>query len=127
MSTTRTDATVSPNALPTLSRRPVSDGTRPWYDPPQNPVWCLCFKALCMIAVSKPSVEHWDDLIRDQKKEEWVEHKKMVIDRLGNMNVTAGLVLTTSAVFISTQPPFQPLMPYASHGRLPNPLQTSLS
>lgn len=69
-----------------------------------------------MIAVSKPSVEHWDDLIRDQKKEEWVEHKKMVIDRLGNMNVTAGLVLTTSAVFISTQPPFQPLMPYASHG-----------
>lgn len=69
-----------------------------------------------MIAVSKPSVEHWDDLIRDEKKEEWVEHKKMVIDRLGNMNVTAGLVLTTSAVFISTQPPFQPLMPYASHG-----------
>lgn len=69
-----------------------------------------------MIAVSKPSVEHWDDLIHDQKKEEWVEHKKMVIDRLGNMNVTAGLVLTTSAVFISTQPPFQPLMPYASHG-----------
>lgn len=47
-----------------------------------------------MIAVSKPSVEHWDALIRDQKKEEWVEHKKMVIDRLGNMNVTAGLVLT---------------------------------
>ncbi|KAG2745460.1 hypothetical protein P692DRAFT_201792959 [Suillus brevipes Sb2] len=114
MSITRTDATVSPNAPPPPSRRPVSHGTRPWYDPPQNPVWCLCFKALCMIAVSKPSVEHWDDLIRDQKKEEWVEHKKMVIDRLGNMNVTAGLVLTTSAVFISTQPPFQPLMPYAS-------------
>jgi hypothetical protein len=44
-----------------------------------------------MIAVSKPSVEHWDDLIRDQKKEEWVEHKKMVIDRLGNMNVTVSI------------------------------------
>lgn len=40
----------------------------------------------------------------------------MVTERLGNMNVTAGLVLTTSAVFISTAPPFQPLMPYASHG-----------
>lgn len=69
-----------------------------------------------MIAISKPSVEHWDDLINDRKKEEWLEHKKMVTERLGNMNVTAGLVLTTSAVFISTAPPFQPLMPYASHG-----------
>ncbi|KAG2066635.1 hypothetical protein BDR04DRAFT_1233905 [Suillus decipiens] len=45
----------------------------------------------------------------------------MVTERLGNMNVTAGLVLTTSAVFISTAPPFQPLMPYASHGNLPDP------
>ncbi|KAG0706976.1 hypothetical protein DFH29DRAFT_97874 [Suillus ampliporus] len=63
-----------------------------------------------------PSLEHWDDLITDQRREEWDEHKKMVIDRLGNMNVTAGLVLTTSAVFISTDPPFKLLMPYASHG-----------
>jgi hypothetical protein len=44
-----------------------------------------------MIAVSKPSVEHWDDLIRNEKKEEWIEHKKMVIDRLGNMNVTVSI------------------------------------
>ncbi|KAG1734886.1 uncharacterized protein EDB91DRAFT_575104 [Suillus paluster] len=90
--------------------------SEPWCKPPKNAFWRLWFKALCMIAVSKPSLEHWDDLIHDRKKDEWEEHKKMVIDRLGNMNVTAGLVLTTSAVFISTNPPFQPLMPYASHG-----------
>ncbi|KAG1743830.1 hypothetical protein EDB19DRAFT_1697191 [Suillus lakei] len=113
-----TDVTVSPSASVLGPNRPASDGTqqRPWYDPPQGTLACLCFKALCMIAVSKPSVKHWDDLIRDPTKGEWAEHKKMVIDRLGNMNVTAGLVLTTSAVFISTNPPFQPLMPYASHG-----------
>ncbi|KAG1824121.1 hypothetical protein EV424DRAFT_1606009 [Suillus variegatus] len=124
-----TDATVSPSAAPVPSRSPESDKTQPlWYDPPRHPFWCLCFKALCLIAISKPSVDHWDDLINGRKKEEWVEHKKMVTDRLGNMNVTAGLVLTTSAVFISTQPPFQPLMPYASHGELPDLLlQTSLT
>jgi len=104
---------------PVPSPSPAVDGTQPsraWHDPPKHPFGCLCFKALCLIAISKPSVEHWDDLINDRRKEEWIEHKKMVTDRLGNMNVTAGLVLTTSAVFISTQPPFQPLMPYASHG-----------
>ncbi|KAG1857003.1 hypothetical protein DFJ58DRAFT_334280 [Suillus subalutaceus] len=114
-----TDATVSPSAPRIPSRTPASDGTQPlraWHDPPRHPLLCLCFKALCLIAISKPSVEHWDDLIHDRNREEWVEHKKMVTDRLANMNVTAGLVLTTSAVFISTQPPFQPLMPYASHG-----------
>lgn len=114
---TTMDATTSPSVLPIPSPSPV--GTHPlraWHDPPRHPFWCLCFKALCLIAVSKPSVEHWDDLIHDRKREEWVEHKKMVTERLGNMNLTAGLVLTTSAVFISTQPPFQPLMPYASHG-----------
>ncbi|KAG1734885.1 uncharacterized protein EDB91DRAFT_1250710 [Suillus paluster] len=108
------------------------------FDPPKNAFWRLWFKALCMIAVSKPSLEHWDDLINDEKRDEWDEHKKMVIERLGNMNVTAGLVLTTTAVFISTNPrksflycrkttknlisqflAFQPLMPYASHGRHP--------
>ncbi|KAG1880860.1 hypothetical protein F4604DRAFT_1922495 [Suillus subluteus] len=112
-----TDATVSPSAPRIPSRTPASDGTQPlraWHDPPRHPLLCLCFKALCLIAISKPSVEHWDDLIHDRNREEWVEHKKMVTDRLANMNVTAGLVLTTSAVFISTQPPFQPLMPYAS-------------
>ncbi|KAG1897832.1 uncharacterized protein F5891DRAFT_1046310 [Suillus fuscotomentosus] len=112
-----TDATLSPSVPPVPSRNSESDKTQLlWYDPPRHPFWCLCFKALCLIAISKPSVNHWDDLINGRKKEEWAEHKKMVTDRLGNMNVTAGLVLTTSAVFISTQPPFQPLMPYASHG-----------
>ncbi|KAG2119318.1 hypothetical protein DEU56DRAFT_137027 [Suillus clintonianus] len=88
-----------------------------WHDVlPKNIVLRLCYKALCMIAVSKSSVEHWRHLIERPIKQEWVEHKQMVVNRFENMNVTAGLVLTTSAVFLSTNPPYQPLMPYASHG-----------
>jgi hypothetical protein len=89
-----TDATVYPSVPPVPSPSPAVDGTQPsraWHDPPKHPFGCLCFKALCLIAISKPSVEHWDDLINDRRKEEWIEHKKMVTDRLGNMNVTVSI------------------------------------
>lgn len=71
-----------------------------------------------MIAVSKSSLDYWGDLAQshDQIPEECKIHKEMVMNRFENMNVTAGLVLTTSAVFISTNPPLDPLMPYGSHG-----------
>ncbi|KAG2036541.1 hypothetical protein BDR03DRAFT_444575 [Suillus americanus] len=89
----------------------------PWHDElPNNKILCLCYKALCMIAVSKSSVDHWRYLVERPIKKEWTAHKEMVMNRFENMNITAGLVLTTSAVFVSTNPPFEPLMPYASHG-----------
>ena len=44
-----------------------------------------------MIAISKSSVEHWDDFLNEVKPDEWLEHKKMVTDRLGNMNVTVSV------------------------------------
>lgn len=69
-----------------------------------------------MIAVSKSSLDHWRYLIERPIKKEWIAHKEMVVNRFENMNITAGLVLTTTAVFVSTTPPFDPLMPYASHG-----------
>ncbi|KAG1758229.1 hypothetical protein EDD22DRAFT_911544 [Suillus occidentalis] len=85
--------------------RPAS--LEPWHDVlPKNAFSCLCYKALCMIAVSKSSVEHLRHLTEP--------HKEMVVNRFENMNVT---VMITSAVFISTNPP-SPLMPYASHAAL---------
>lgn len=102
------------------SELPIPPGESPpasWHDVlPKNKFWCLCYKALCMIAVSKSSVDHWRYLTERPIKKEWIAHREMVINRFENMNVTAGLVLTTSAVFVSTNPPFEPLMPYASHG-----------
>ncbi|KAG1880866.1 hypothetical protein F4604DRAFT_490029 [Suillus subluteus] len=101
-----------PCTPPGESRPPAS-----WHDVlPENIVLRLCYKVLCMIAVSKSSVEHWRYLTERPIKKEWIEHKKMVMNRFENMNVTAGLVLTTSAVFVSTDPPSGPLMPYASNG-----------
>ncbi|KAG1824799.1 uncharacterized protein BJ212DRAFT_1322462 [Suillus subaureus] len=99
------------SGTPTGEPRPPA----PWHDDlPKNKFWCLCYKALCMIAVSTSSAEHWRYLTERPIKKEWIAHKEMVMNRFENMNVTAGLVLTTSAVFISTDPPFAPLMPYAS-------------
>ncbi|KAG2346218.1 hypothetical protein BDR05DRAFT_997747 [Suillus weaverae] len=92
---------------PASPKRISSDGNRgePWHDVlPENIFLRLCYKALCMIAVSTSSVEHWRYLTERPIKKEWIAHKEMVINRFENMNVTAGLVLTTSAVFISTTP-----------------------
>ncbi|KAG1857002.1 hypothetical protein DFJ58DRAFT_727019 [Suillus subalutaceus] len=103
---------------------------------PNIPKWCalpnhaiprVLFKALCMIAISKSSVEHWEELRqisiknseelernstepkRNSMDEKWEKHKKMLINRFENMNITAGLVLTSSAVFISTIPRNNPI------------------
>lgn len=82
-----------------------------------------------MIAISRSSVEHWEELRqisiksrqnpevheRSSTEEQWEKHKKMVIARFQNMNITAGLVLTSSTVFISTNPPIELLVPYANY------------
>ncbi|KAG1743832.1 hypothetical protein EDB19DRAFT_541989 [Suillus lakei] len=103
-----------PNILPMSTTD--TTGSPDWCRLPKNAFYRVFFKALCMIAVSKPSVEHWEELGQKSEEPKWDKHKKMVINRFQNMNVTAGLVLTTSAVFISTTPPNQTLIPYASHG-----------
>ncbi|KAG2124835.1 hypothetical protein DEU56DRAFT_590883 [Suillus clintonianus] len=111
-----------------------SDSARKWCGLPKHRLPLVCFKLLCMIAISKPSVDHWEDLrilskppvdqcedlrepsATNSTAEKFEKHKKMLINRFENMNITAGLVLTSSAVFISTNPPIPPLMPYTSHG-----------
>lgn len=57
-----------------------------------------------------------EELKRNSTEEKSEKHKKMLINRFENMNITAGLVLTSSAVFISTSPPIQSLIPYANQG-----------
>ncbi|KAG1743831.1 hypothetical protein EDB19DRAFT_542036 [Suillus lakei] len=64
--------------------------------------------------LKQESIQHAEELQRNSTEEKWEKHKKMVINRFENMNVTAGLVLTSSAVFISTNPPIQTLIPYAN-------------
>ncbi|KAG1743018.1 hypothetical protein EDB19DRAFT_1907170 [Suillus lakei] len=60
--------------------------------------------------MARPSLEHhWKSKIND---DEWEKHRKTFVDRLSNTNIAAGLVLTTSAVFVSTQPPLTSFLPY---------------
>ncbi|KAG1897840.1 uncharacterized protein F5891DRAFT_1191467 [Suillus fuscotomentosus] len=102
---TRSSSTSSAESRPTSPVRPSMNNGEPWHDVlPENIILCLCYKALCLIAVSKPSLDHWRYLIERPIKKEWIAHKEMVVNRFENMNITAGLVLTTTAVFVSTTP-----------------------
>ncbi|KAG2050133.1 hypothetical protein BDR06DRAFT_1011582 [Suillus hirtellus] len=102
---TRSSSTSSAESRPTSPVRPSMNHGEPWHDVlPENIILRLCYKALCLIAVSKPSLDHWRYLMERPMKKEWIAHKKMVVNRFENMNITAGLVLTTTAVFVSTAP-----------------------
>ncbi|KAG2346215.1 hypothetical protein BDR05DRAFT_70016 [Suillus weaverae] len=87
----------------------------PWCALPKNPFCRVFFRVLCMIAISKSSVEHWEELRQSPEDPKWDKHKKLVTNRFENMNIVAGLVLTSSAVFISTSPPTQSFVPYGNH------------
>jgi len=78
------------------------------YDSPTNPILAQAFKVLCIIAVSRTSLEHWGDT----QHKGWKEHTKAIINRFHYSNVTAGLVLTTTAVLISSEAPVNRLMGY---------------
>ncbi|KAJ8594662.1 hypothetical protein M405DRAFT_808582 [Rhizopogon salebrosus TDB-379] len=76
--------------------------------PPKHFIWGPAFKLLCIIAVSRTSLEHW----KDTKGEGWKEHIKVTTNRFQYSNLTAGLILTTTAVLLSSSPPLTDLMDY---------------
>ncbi|KAG2366860.1 hypothetical protein BDR07DRAFT_1395287 [Suillus spraguei] len=77
---------------------------------PSHPLLRLAFKILCIIAVSQKSLDHWNDT----KNKEWKEHVSVMVNRFQNSNITAGLVLATTTLFLSSQPPIEHLMAYNS-------------
>ncbi|KAG2066636.1 hypothetical protein BDR04DRAFT_1233906 [Suillus decipiens] len=60
-----------------------------WCQLPENPFCRVCFKTLCMLAISKSPVEHWKDLLDRPKQAKWKNQKKMVLKRFENMNLIA--------------------------------------
>lgn len=77
---------------------------------PTQPILKSAFQVLCVIAVSRPSLEHWGDTTTT----EWKEHVAVMINRFQNTNVTAGLVLATTALFLTANPPVAGLMAFDS-------------
>lgn len=120
---------ISSMSLMTTTPPTSSHHDNSWCAPSKHVFFRGCYKLLCMIAISRSSVEHWEELRqisiesrqnpevheRSSTEEQWEKHKKMVIARFQNMNITAGLVLTSSTVFISTNPPIELLVPYANY------------
>ncbi|KAG0706315.1 hypothetical protein DFH29DRAFT_995959 [Suillus ampliporus] len=78
------------------------------YEAPNNPILKSAFNILCIIAVSQKSLDHW----KDTTNTEWEEHITMMINRFQNSNVTAGLVLATTTLFLSSEPPVPSLVAY---------------
>ncbi|OAX34218.1 hypothetical protein K503DRAFT_463960 [Rhizopogon vinicolor AM-OR11-026] len=89
--------------------RPLPD----CWKPPKNRALVVLFTILCLLSVARPTLDdHWRSKINE---EEWEKHKKIVMERLNNTNITAGLVLTSSSIFLSTTPPLTSILPYTIH------------
>ncbi|KAG1838613.1 hypothetical protein C8R48DRAFT_742617 [Suillus tomentosus] len=73
---------------------------------PTHPILNSAFRIMCVVAVSRMSLEHW----RDTHNEEWKEHVSVMVNRFQNSNVTAGLVLATTALLLTTNSPVTSLM-----------------
>ncbi|KAG1879314.1 hypothetical protein C8R48DRAFT_830015 [Suillus tomentosus] len=87
---------------------PINPSPETGYQAPNNPILRLAFKILCVIAVSRESLDHWEDT----KKKEWKDHVSIMVNRFQNTNITAGLVLATATLFLSSVPPIEHLMAY---------------
>ncbi|KAG2158132.1 uncharacterized protein EDB93DRAFT_1123092 [Suillus bovinus] len=77
---------------------------------PNNPILRSAFTMLCIIAVSRENLHHW----KDTTKKDWKEHVSIMVNRFQNTNVTAGLVLATTAMFLSSVNPIEHMMAYNS-------------
>ncbi|KAG2348521.1 hypothetical protein BDR05DRAFT_995897 [Suillus weaverae] len=78
------------------------------FSPPTNPILKSAFKVLCVVAVSRTSLDHWGDT----ETGEWKEHITVMVNRFQNSNITAGLVLATTALLLTSNPPVTRLMAY---------------
>ncbi|KAH7890167.1 hypothetical protein F5I97DRAFT_1924700 [Phlebopus sp. FC_14] len=82
------------------------------WQPPDRLVLRLPFHLLCLVSVSRPSLEyHWES---KESPELWEKHRKTVCNRLHNTNLLGGLLLSASAVFLSTPPALPSLLPYTA-------------
>lgn len=88
----------------------------------------LLFQGLCLISVHRPSLDHhWKSKCDD---DEWYKHMNEMVGQINNSNVAvgltpffvallirisvqSGLLLATTAVFLTTTPPMQSVLNYA--------------
>ncbi|KAG2050079.1 hypothetical protein BDR06DRAFT_974742 [Suillus hirtellus] len=68
-----------------------------WWKTPDSkkfPIKTFLFRALCLISVARPSVDHcWQSFTDD---DEWEKQQRKIINRLCNTNIVAGLVVLSA-------------------------------
>ncbi|KIJ61278.1 hypothetical protein HYDPIDRAFT_116298, partial [Hydnomerulius pinastri MD-312] len=89
--------------IPSLPAHWTVSGCQPGH--PLSYLRSAAWAFLCLASVSKPDLnDHW---ISKQTDELWQKQSDVIVSRLGNSNTAAGLILATTAVFMTTVPPMQ--------------------
>ncbi|KIM53954.1 hypothetical protein SCLCIDRAFT_1222367 [Scleroderma citrinum Foug A] len=84
--------------IPECWKVPQVEPGRPW-----TYLVAVLWRLLCVVSIFRPDLEHhW---VSKQSTEGWKIQENRTVSRLTNSNTAAGLILTTTAVFITTQPP----------------------
>ncbi|OAX37435.1 hypothetical protein K503DRAFT_771498 [Rhizopogon vinicolor AM-OR11-026] len=104
----------SPGRMDDTTDRSNLDVERPgWWNVPESGrfhVWFWILRALCLISLTSVN-QLWDSMADEVK---WETYRKKAVNRRHYVNIAAGLVLTTSAGFLSTQPPLKSFVPYTT-------------
>lgn len=82
---------------------------------PTHPILKSAFEMLCIVAVFRTSLEHWENTGND----EWKEHVRVMVQRFQNSNVIAGLVLATTALLLTSHSPVTSLMDFNTPASYP--------
>ncbi|KIK69331.1 hypothetical protein GYMLUDRAFT_153325 [Collybiopsis luxurians FD-317 M1] len=86
---------------------------------PRDNIGKLVFNTLCLMSFGHAGLEPlWGAIILEEEGDEsvWAEQTRQTIDRLTNINVVAGLLLTSCATFITTFPPRPDMINYTLRG-----------
>ncbi|KIK69332.1 hypothetical protein GYMLUDRAFT_53771 [Collybiopsis luxurians FD-317 M1] len=89
------------------------------WKPPKAKIRRIIFNALCLMAFGRAGLDAvWAAIVLEEEGDEsvWAETIRQIIDRLTNISLMAGLLLTTSATFLTTLPPRPDMMNFTLRG-----------
>ncbi|KAI0032638.1 hypothetical protein K488DRAFT_85680 [Vararia minispora EC-137] len=103
------------------SRRPCADHLRLKFPGTRQPFRAIIektFAFLCLVAYGEKDLHDiWEVAHRDTcSRTEWLEQIKPLTDRLATICILAGLLVSTTAAFITTTPPVPSMFDYTVEG-----------
>ncbi|GJJ12774.1 hypothetical protein Clacol_007019 [Clathrus columnatus] len=82
------------------------------YHPVFGPLPLMLYRALCLVSVCKLTLDHHWHAKCDE--EIFQREKDQLIGQINNGNIVCGLILATTAAFITTSPPVSSIMNYTT-------------